>query len=170
MNLNPVKILTLNSGSSSLKFAIYENGVDERRILSGNVERIGGRGASLEIKEQTSSRQIKIAAPDHVAAVHHIFKELDQIEAARDIAAIGHRIVMGGPKYSTPQRITATLLRELHALFRIDPLHMPAELKTIRAAETFRPGLPQMGCFDTGFHRAMPRVAQIYALPRKLAQ
>ena len=175
MNLDPLKILTLNSGSSSLKFAIYEHGTggsgtDEGQILSGNVERIGGRGASLEIKESTTSRRIKITAPNHVAAVQHIFKQLDKIEAAMDLAAIGHRIVMGGPKYSTPQRISAALFRELHALYRIDPLHMPAELKTIQAAEKFRPGLPQIACFDTAFHRAMPRVAQIYALPRTLTQ
>jgi acetate kinase len=170
MNLNPVNILTLNSGSSSLKFAIYESGPAERRILSGHVERIGRPGALFEIREEASSRQRKVSAPDHVAAVNHIFKELAGIKTSGNISVIGHRIVMGGPRYSTPQRINATLLKELHALSAIDPQHMPAELKTIIAAGKFHPNLPQIACFDTAFHRTMPPVAQTFPLPRKLTR
>jgi acetate kinase len=170
MKAKPVNILTLNSGSSSLKFAIYESGPHERRILEGHVERIGQRGARLQIKETASTRQMNVAAPDHVAAVRHVFNELGKIEAARNLSAIGHRIVMGGPKYSTPQRVTPKLLKELRELSRIDPLHMPVEIRTIEAAVKFHAGLPQVACFDTAFHRTMPPVAQAYALPRKLTK
>jgi acetate kinase len=89
---------------------------------------------------------------------------------ADSLSAIGHRVVMGGPHHVAPQRVTPELLQELHELTRIDPPHLPAAIKTIEAAQKFRPGIPQIACFDTSFHRAMPKVAQTYALPRALVE
>jgi acetate kinase len=111
-----------------------------------------------------------VALPDHATAIRFVLDHLQQLGVANEISAIGHRVVMGGPHHTLPQPITPDLLQELHALCRIDPPHLPAALKTIEAAQKFRPGILQVACFDTSFHRTMPQVAQTYALPRALVE
>jgi len=171
MTASSVKILTLNSGSSSLKFAIYQVRPDERLLLSGKLERIGLAQGRIKISSAGQAALEENAdLPDHAAAIGRVLDEIDKRHLADDLSAIGHRVVMGGPHHTAPQRITPDLLQELHALCRIDPPHLPAALKTIEAAGKFRPGIPQIACFDTAFHRTLPPVAQAYALPRALVE
>ena len=168
MTTSATNILTLNSGSSSLKFAIYQA---ERLLLSGKLERIGLPEGQVQISgEGLEPVTEKMPLPDHSAALRVIFDEIRKRKLADEISAIGHRVVMGGPRHTAPQLVTPDLLRELHELSRLDPPHLPAALKTIEAAQEFRPGIPQVACFDTSFHRTMPKVAQTYALPRALVE
>ena len=170
MALPSLNVLTLNSGSSSLKFAIYRMKPQETLVLSGKVERIGLTGAHLETKGEGSGAPKEVEAPDHAAAIRVVFDHLHAQKLAGDLSVIGHRVVMGGPRHSGPQRVTPGLLQELRELSRIDPPHLPAALATIEAAAKFQPGLPQVACFDTAFHRSMPKVAQTYPLPRELTE
>jgi acetate kinase len=167
----PTKILTLNSGSSSLKFAIYQVAPDERLLLAGKLERIGLSGGHVEITGE-SVKPLKEDAdlPDHATAIGVMFGHLTRLHLAGGLSAIGHRVVMGGPRHTAPQQVTPELLAELNELTQIDLPHLPAALKTIEAAQKFSPGILQVACFDTSFHRTMPLVAQTYALPRALAE
>jgi acetate kinase len=171
MPTHPTKILTLNSGSSSIKFSIYQMADGERLLLSGKLERIGLPEGHVEISgESVAAFSENRALPDHASAIRIVFDQLRERGLADDLSAIGHRVVMGGPRHTAPQRVTPELVQELNALCRIDPPHMPAALKTIEAAGDFRPGIFQVACFDTSFHRTMPKVAQTYALPRVLVE
>jgi acetate kinase len=171
MTILHTKILTLNSGSSSLKFAIYQPQPDEHLVLSGKLERIGLSGGRLEITgEGIKPLKADIDLPDHSTAIHVVFDHLKELGFADGLSAIGHRVVMGGPRHTAPQRVTPKLLQELRELCRIDPPHLPAALKTIEAAREFRPDILQVACFDTSFHRTMPPVAQMVALPRELTE
>jgi acetate kinase len=167
----PIKILTLNSGSSSLKFAIYQVQPEERLVISGKLERVGLPGGHVQISGD-GFEPLKEDAdlPDHATAIRVVLDHLQKRNLADALSAIGHRVVMGGPHHVAPQRVTPELIRELNELCRIDPPHLPAAIKTIEAAEKFRPGIPQVACFDTSFHRTMPKVAQTYALPRELVE
>jgi acetate kinase len=171
MATSPTKILTLNSGSSSLKFSIYQIGSEERLFVSGKLARIGLSGGSIEMSgEGLESFREEVELPDHATAIRVVFEHLEKQKLAGDLSAIGHRVVMGGPNHTEPQRVMPELLRELDELCRIDPPHLPAAIKTIEAAQKFRPGILQVACFDTAFHRTMPKVAQTYALPRALVE
>jgi acetate kinase len=163
------RILTINGGSSSIKFALFEPGDSPRRILAGGIERIGLPGATLRVKGSNEADNFTqpIAAPDHEAAVSALMDWLEKRIGADALGAIGHRIVHGGPKYYQPQRMTAEMVQELRRLSPFDPDHMPEE---ILLAETLRrrfPDLPQVACFDTAFHHDMPRAAQMLAIPRR---
>jgi acetate kinase len=171
MATSSTKILTLNSGSSSLKFAIYRTLPDEHLVLSGKLERIGLPESRVEISgEGFPPLKEDVALPNHETAIHVLLEYLRERKLADDLSAIGHRVVMGGPHHTKPQRVTPALLDELNELSQIDLPHLPAAIKTIQAAQQFRPGILQVACFDTSFHRTMPRVAQIYALPRALME
>src|SRR5262249_53458598 len=154
-------ILCLNGGSSSLKFAVYRvDGAGEERAFSGAVEAIGTgsgkawlRNKHSVIVEQTGS------FPDHVAAAKAMFAALNQ-HGVRSLGAAGHRIVHGGPKFTTPQQVDSELKRELKALIQFAPLHLPTQLALIDAVAVHYPDLPQVVCFDTSFHHSMPEVAQ----------
>jgi acetate kinase len=165
------KILTLNSGSSSLKVSIYQVAPVERLLLSGDLQRIGLSGGRVEIAgEGLAPAKQDIALPDHATAIGVLFDHLEKQAVARDLSAIGHRVVMGGPHHTAPIRVTPELLDELKELTQIDLPHLPAAIHTIEAARKFRPGIPQVACFDTAFHRTMPPVAQSFALPRELVE
>ena len=153
------RLVTLNAGSSSLKFAVFE-GPPLGRVLSGQVERIGPRA---RLRLGAGSRDL--GAVDHVGAV----------EVALEVAgeggrpdAVGNRVVHGGPGRDAPALLDEALLAELEALAELAPLHQPHNLAAIRAARAAFPGGPQVACFDTAFHRAQGRVAQTFALPRHL--
>ena len=167
---NP-RILTINGGSSSIKFALYEAGGPLRRILAGAIERIGLPDASLRVKgaDQADNISRPLTAPDHAVAVRAL---MDWIEArsARDaLTAVGHRVVHGGPKYSEPQRLTAELVEELRRLSPLDPEHLPEEILLTEAFHRRFPELPQVACFDTAFHHDLPRVARLLPIPRRYA-
>jgi len=165
----PPRILTINGGSSSIKFALFEAGNSLGRILTGAIERIGLPGAGLRVKglDQADDYSRPVTAPDYAAAVGALMDWIEERGAGDAIVAVGHRVVHGGPKYSEPQRITAEIIEELRRLSLLDPEHLPEE---ILLAEDFHrrfPKLPQVACFDTAFHHNLPRVARLLPIPRR---
>ncbi|MGA2863645.1 MAG: acetate/propionate family kinase [Verrucomicrobiota bacterium] len=162
-------ILTVNGGSSSIKFALFEAGRSLRRILAGRIERIGLPATAFLVKGPNPADNFSrpVVAPDHTAAVGVLMDWLGERIRRGELAAVGHRVVHGGPKYSEPQRITAELVAELHQLEPFDPEHLPEEILLTEAFHRRFPGLPQVACFDTAFHRDLPRVARLLPLPRR---
>jgi acetate kinase len=162
-------ILTINGGSSSIKFALYEAGDSLRRILEGAIERIGLREASLRVKglNQADNFSRPVAAPDHTAAVNVLMNWIEQRSGRDELTAVGHRVVHGGPKYNEPQRITAEMIDELRRLSAFDPAHLPEEILLAEAFQRRFPQLPQVACFDTAFHHDLPRVARQLPIPRR---
>jgi acetate kinase len=165
----PSLVLTINGGSSSIKFALFEVSNTLKRVLEGSIERIGLSDAILRVKSLNPvdrfSRPVK--APDHTVAVELL---MDWIEERGDqgvLAAVGHRVVHGGPKYSEPQCITAEMIAELRRLSSFDPQHLPEEILLTEAFQRRFPDLNQVACFDTTFHHDLPRVAQLLAIPRR---
>jgi acetate kinase len=142
-------ILTLNAGSSSLKYALFAQGVRPAQIVRGSVERLG---------------------PDASAATRALEAVLAKLEVSgglASVAAVGHRVVHGGATFEAPARIDARVLAELRALAPIDPNHLPAEIAVVEAVRQRAPELPQVACFDTAFHAHMPRTSKLLPLPRR---
>jgi acetate kinase len=162
-------ILTINGGSSSIKFALFEAGDSLQRILAGEVARIGLPEASLQVKGMAPQDNFSrlVTAPDHTVAVGVLMDWIEQRIGRDALTAVGHRVVHGGPKYSKPQRITLEMIKELHQLSPFDPDHLPEEILLTGAFHRRFPDLPQVACFDTAFHHDMPRVAQLLAIPRR---
>jgi acetate kinase len=165
---NP-RILTINGGSSSIKFALFEAGDSLRRILEGEIERIGHPEATLRVKglNQADNFSRLVMAPDHTMAVGALMEWIEEHSGRDALTAVGHRVVHGGPKYRQPQRVTAEMVEELHRLSPFDPEHLPLEIELIEAFRQRHPTLPQVACFDTAFHRTMPRVASLLPIPRR---
>jgi acetate kinase len=163
------RILTINGGSSSIKFALFEVGDTLLRPLEGEIERIGLPEATLRVKglNQKDNFSAPVTAPDHTAAVGTLMDWIEEHSGSDALAAVGHRVVHGGPRYSKPQRITAEMIKELHRLSTFDPEHLPLEIELIEAFRRRHPALPQVACFDTAFHRTMPRVATLLPIPRR---
>ncbi len=165
---NP-RILTINGGSSSIKFALFEAGDSLRRILEGGIERIGLPEATLRVTGVNGSDNFSrpVMAPDHTAAVGVLMAWIEARSAREAVTAVGHRVVHGGPTYSQPQRITADMIEELRCLSPFDPAHLPEEILLTEAFHRRFPELPQVVCFDTDFHHDMPRVARLLPIPRR---
>jgi acetate kinase len=163
------RILTINGGSSSIKFALFKAGNPLERVLSGQIERIGKANATLRVKGKDRADNFSkiITGPDHAAAVNVLMDWID-IRLGKDpLTAAGHRVVHGGPKYFEAQRITVGMIDELKKLSSFDPEHLPEEILLTEAFHHRYPDLPQVACFDTAFHRDMPRVAQLLPIPRR---
>ncbi len=163
-------VLTINSGSSSLKAALYEMGEPMSLRLSVEVSRLGIHDSRMQITDGSGAILLdqRHDLPDHQAAFQSLFDWLAQHEAGQGITAVGHRVVHGGhggQHHHAPQLVTPELLAALQTLTPLDPEHMPQALKGIEFVTHRYPNLPQVVCFDTDFHRAMPRVARSYALP-----
>ncbi|MFA5700927.1 MAG: acetate/propionate family kinase [Desulfuromonas sp.] len=169
MQATNARILTINGGSSSIKFALFEAGDLLRRILTGRVERIGLPEASLQVKGVSPKDNFSrpLTAPDHTVAVSTLMDWVEERIGRGGLAAVGHRVVHGGPTYSQPQRITAKMVEELHRLSQFDPEHLPEEILLTEAFHRRFPDLPQVACFDTAFHHDLPRVAQLLPIPRR---
>jgi acetate kinase len=164
------RVLTINGGSSSIKFALFEAGDSLRRILDGGIERIGLPEATFFVKGSEDhadnfSRSVK--ATDNTVAVGLLMDWIEQRSGRDALAAVGHRVVHGGPKYYKPQRITPEIITELKQLSPFDPDHMPEEILLTEAFHRRFPDLPQVACFDTAFHHDLPRVAQMLPIPRR---
>jgi acetate kinase len=163
-------ILCLNSGSSSLKFALYQLGVvEEVRLANGAVERIGLAGGHLWIRGMDNDALVDVHRdfPDHTAATEGISQAAKGLGFPPPVA-VGHRVVHGGPDHTAPERVEAPLLAELRRLVPFAPLHLPSAIQGIEAVAARFPELPQVACFDTAFHRHMPEVAQRFPLSRDL--
>ncbi|MFO7975646.1 MAG: acetate/propionate family kinase [Candidatus Hydrogenedentota bacterium] len=163
------RILTINGGSSSIKFALFEVGDSLRRILEGGIERIGLPEAALQVKGLDPADNVSrlVTAPDHTAAVGALMDWIEKRSGRDALTAVGHRVVHGGPKYSEPQRITAEMVEELHRLSPFDPEHLPEESLLTEAFHHRFPDLPQVACFDTAFHHDLPRVVRLLPIPRR---
>jgi acetate kinase len=166
---NASQVLTINGGSSSIKFALYQRGNPAKRGLHGKIDRIGLPGTSLAFQDASGIQREpqSVASGDHAAAAQFLCEWLVERAGSDAIGAIGHRIVNGGARYHEPQAITEALLNELRRISAYAPEHLPAEVALVDLFAERMPGLPQMACFDTAFHRGMPRVAKILPIPRR---
>ncbi|GEA59300.1 acetate/propionate family kinase [Vibrio comitans] len=162
-------VLVINSGSSSLKFAVIDSESGEA-LVSGLGECFGLPEATIEWKFNGEKSKEAITAPDnhHQEAINRIVKLMDELSLKETIVAVGHRIVHGGEKFTSTVRIDDAVLTEIENLSDLAPLHNPAGAKGIRAAMTAYPSLPQFAVFDTAFHQTMPQKAFTGAISHEL--
>ncbi|CAN7372759.1 acetate/propionate family kinase [Phenylobacterium sp. LjRoot219] len=162
-------IAVINAGSSSIKFAIYE---DETALFRGRVEGIGA-SPRLRVADAAGAAIIDESLPaeglDHGAATRRLLETAVALIDGRSVLAVGHRVVHGGVNYAAPVRVDRQVLADLAELTPLAPLHQPHNLASIAAIAEAAPHIPQVACFDTAFHRGQPDVAQSFALPRKFA-
>lgn len=165
-------ILVINGGSSTLKFALFRIGAVPVRQLSGSLDRIGTpNGAITWVRGDTGAAERRtITASDYVACLEPLLACIKDHLAQTPLAAIGHRVVHGGPQYRDPQRVTPAVMEQLERLSPYDPEHLPAEIDLIKGFAQRYPHLPQVACFDTAFHADMPRVARLLPIPRRYEQ
>ena len=164
-------ILAVNCGSSSLKFQLVDAGPDvERRLARGLIERIGGEAlVTLEVEGHAARRETMTVA-DHEAAVATMLTWLDDPAVAlAPPAAVGHRIVHGGARFTSPTMLTDAVVTALAELQELAPLHNAPGVAGIRACRHHLPGVPMVAVFDTSFHATLPEVAYRYAIPTTLA-
>lgn len=157
-------ILVLNCGSSSVKFAVLD---PESSVtpLSGLIERVGSPDASATFKSPEGKKQFALAGGTYEAAFEAIRAELTALGLRDQVQAVGHRAVHGGAVFSASARITPAVLAAIRACVPLAPLHNPANIAGIEAAQAAFPTLPQVAVFDTAFHQTMPSVAYRYAVP-----
>jgi len=162
-------LLTLNAGSSSLKFAIYEASPEMSLRLSGQVS---GLGATPRLRVQAGAEDLADEAwegePGLQAVLARTFRWLAHEGWSTDLLAVGHRIVHGGLGFRTPTLLSPAVMRGLEALAPLAPLHQPFNLRGVAMAAEWLPDALQVGVFDTAFHATQPDVARLYALPRDL--
>ena len=169
--MEPGAVLVLNVGSSGLKFAVFGASDHRPRLLRGDVVHVQ---ASSHVRAWDAGGALKVewswpaAKPDPIPHILQAILQLADGASGGALAAVGHRIVHGGPRHIAPEQVTAPLLDDLEALTPLDPLHMPAGLNAIRTIALARPALAQVVCFDTAFHQTMPLVATQFALPREV--
>ena len=168
-----MKILVLNCGSSSIKYALYN--MDTKEVMtSGGAERVGLDGAFVKVKlANGEKKQIMHDIPEHTEGVKFIFSlltdpEIGVIKDLNEIDAVGHRMVHGGEKFNKSVLLTDEVLKVFEECSDLAPLHNPANLKGVNAVSELMPGLPQVGVFDTAFHQTMPDYAYMYAIPYEL--
>lgn len=164
-----MKILSVNAGSSSLKFQMYEM-PEEKVLISGVFERIGIEGSFYTIKINGEKIKTEVSLKTHVDAVQILSKELLEykvIESLDEIKAIGHRIVHGGAKYKNSVVITDEVIKDIEDLIPLAPLHNHAHLMGIRAFIASVPNALEVACFDTAFHQTMEEERFLYAVPNE---
>ncbi len=163
-----VSVLAINSGSSSIKFAMYRIDGTLERILYGKVDRIGLKGTSLDFNNLIKNKKgnIRIKVSDHKSVANFLIDWLEKQIDFSLISGVGHRVVFG-MKHTDPELITNELLDELHHIIAYDSDHLPAEIELIEVFIHRYPNLKQVACFDTAFHRTMPRVAKLLPIPRR---
>jgi acetate kinase len=163
-------VLTLNGGSSSIRFAIFEAGMPPRPLLRGKMERIGAADAALTVDRGAGAApaRVKLEIKMPATAVECLMDWLESQPSYESIGGVGHRVVHGMLR-AAPALVSADLLQELRQIIPFDPEHLPRELELIESLRRRRPELPQVVCFDTAFHRTMPRVATLLPIPRRYA-
>lgn len=168
MNRNQPSLLTINGGSSSIKFALHHAEEPLTRGLNGKVDRIGLSGTKLTFHQPDGKKEASLdfAASDHKTAANFLIDWLEQEMDFASVKGVGHRVVHG-MKHTAPEVVTQELLDELHRISPNDPDHLPREIELIEAFRQRHPKLPQVACFDTAFHREMPRVAKLLPIPRR---
>jgi acetate kinase len=161
-------ILTINGGSSSIKFALFQTGEPLERKLHGKVDRIGLPDTNLTYNDPTTNQPVSrnLAAADHKSAANSLIDWLEKQIDFKSVKGVGHRVVHG-MKHTEPEIVTKKLLDELHRIAPYAPDHLPREIELIEAFRQRHPKLPQLACFDTAFHQTMPRVAKLMPIPRR---
>ncbi len=161
------KIIALNTGSSSIKFALYEIGEAERLVFTGSLTKIGNPHGMFSVQDNqgNSLASVGVETQNHDTACDYVFSWILSQNEGRKPDAVGHRIVHGGPHYSNPQIVTPELIASLDTLSPYAPEHLPQAIKAVRHVAGLFPGTLQVTCFDTSFHSTMPAVAKLYALP-----
>ena len=167
-----MKILVLNCGSSSIKYALYDM-TDQSVITSGGIEKIGLPDSFITVKLNGEKHKMERPIAEHTAGVQWIFEVLTQGEYAvlkslEELDAVGHRMVHGGEKFNKSVRLTPEVMEAFAACNDLAPLHNPANIKGVNAVSALLPTIPQVGVFDTAFHQTMPDYAYMYALPYDL--
>ena len=167
-----MKILVLNCGSSSIKYALYDMS-DKSVVTSGGIEKIGLPDSFITVKLNGEKFKTVTPVQEHTAGVKLIFKVLCEGEHAvlndlHEIGAVGHRLVHGGERFSESVLITDDVMRDFAACNDLAPLHNPANIKGVNAVKELLPEVPQVGVFDTAFHQTMPDYAYMYAVPYSL--
>ncbi|MBR6975064.1 MAG: acetate kinase [Bacteroidaceae bacterium] len=168
------KILVLNCGSSSIKYALYDMS-DQSVITSGGIEKIGLPDSFITVKLNGEKHKMEKPIAEHTAGVQWIFEVLTQGEYAvlkslDELDAVGHRMVHGGEKFNKSVLLTPDVMEAFAACNDLAPLHNPANIKGVNAVSALLPNIPQVGVFDTAFHQTMPDYAYMYALPYELYQ
>ncbi|MBR4307194.1 MAG: acetate kinase [Bacteroidaceae bacterium] len=167
-----MKILVLNCGSSSIKYALY-NMDNQSVITSGGIEKIGLPDSFITVKLNSEKYKMERPIAEHTAGVQFIFEVLTSGEYAvlqnlNELDAVGHRMVHGGEKFNKSVRLTPEVMEAFAACNDLAPLHNPANIKGVNAVKALLPDVPQVGVFDTAFHQTMPDYAYMYALPYNL--
>ncbi|MFC1771409.1 acetate kinase [Candidatus Margulisiibacteriota bacterium] len=168
-----MKILALNCGSSSVKYQLYDWG-KQAVMAQGIIERIGiGESFIFHSVPNEETRREEYECPDHESAIQLIVRKLTSprqgvIKDMKEISAVGHRVVHGGEKFNHSVLATEDILAEIEKVTHLAPLHNPANLTGIRAAQAALPDVPQVIIFDTAFHQTMPKYAYVYPLPYEL--
>jgi len=165
-------ILVINAGSSSIKFSLYPAAAEGAPLGSGGIE---GIGTSPGFKARIGGDSFSESWPEgrHLSHEHFygfLLDRLAEVQPDIAVAAAGHRVVHGGTAFAAPVLVDDEVLEALQALIPLAPLHQPHNLSAIRALRTRAPGLPQIACFDTAFHRSIPARSQVLALPRAFAE
>ena len=169
-NAMPSYIFVINSGSSSLKFKLFE-AKTLKEAAGGIMERIGLKDSFLKIKvcEEEKRNDFPDGISGHEQALKIVFKKLCALRFTLcDITAIGHRVVHGGEEFTEPTVVTSPILQKLGKYSALAPLHNPANLAGIRACRKLLPGIPNVAVFDTAFYRSVPDYAYLYAIPYRL--
>ena len=167
-------ILTINAGSSSIKFALFPlaKPISPDAEVSGQIDGIGTAATKMVAKDRSGAKIADQAIAgeqvSHDQAFDALLKWLQATQTGWQIVAVGHRVVHGGDRYSQPTVIDATVLAHLTGFIPLAPLHEPHNVAGIRALQALMPEVPQVACFDTAFHRSQPDVAQVFGLPRAL--
>jgi acetate kinase len=161
-------LLVINGGSSSIRFAVYEAGETPRRRLNGKIDRIGVSGTTFTVDDSARRPEglRRLVGADHLGAAELLLDWLEAQPVFASVEAAGHRVVHG-MKHSEPEQVTPRLLAELRRITPYDPDHLRREIGLIEALSRRNPGLPQVACFDTAFHRTMPRAARLLPIPRR---
>ena len=167
-----MKILVLNCGSSSIKYALY-NMDDHSVVTSGGIEKIGLPDSFITVKLNGEKHKMEKPIAEHTAGVQLIFDVLTKGEYAvlqnlNELDAVGHRMVHGGEKFNKSVLLTPEVMEAFAACNDLAPLHNPANIKGVNAVSAILPDIPQVGVFDTAFHQTMPDYAYMYALPYEL--
>jgi len=164
----PPAVLTINGGSSSIRFAVYDLVPEPRCRQSGMIDRIGLGGSAFSVDNAKGSPEVRrrLAAGNHPAAAHLLLDWLESRPRFASIQAVGHRVVHG-MRHSKPERITPKLVADLRSIIPYDPDHLKREIGLIEAFARRYPELPQFACFDTAFHSDMPRLARLLPIPRR---
>jgi len=163
-------ILAFNTGSSSIKFSLYAFGESERLVFNGSLSRIGAHVTDCLVLDDHGKSIVheRVVSQDHKAACEYVFSWILSMGEGFRPDAVGHRIVHGGPLFSTPQLVTSQIIASIETLSPYAPEHIPQAINVIRHTAKLFPGIPQVTSFDTSFHSTMPPVARLYALPESI--